>query len=189
MVSGRKEGENLGLNPFTVRIYYGDFNYMIINNNDPYSTLQNQPLSVFLVWSSYSDVGSALAPREKFHIWTYKLHFFTALIHPGIAPPAYKPGVSSLISESCQLCQPTLGLLSSTFVGQEQFSICPRGNAPKYLFLAGRQVVLVQHFHLLIWHCFFFERARSLFCPVLQAVTSVCLCLSQEDVSLKNQFL
>lgn len=69
IVSGRKEGENLGLNPFAVRMYYGDFNYMIINN-DPYSTSQNQPLSVFLLWSSYYDMVSALAPREKFHVWT-----------------------------------------------------------------------------------------------------------------------
>jgi len=69
-VSGRKERENVGLNHFTVKTYYGDFNYMIINNNDPYSICQKQPLSVFHLWSLYCDLGSALDPREEFHVWT-----------------------------------------------------------------------------------------------------------------------
>lgn len=37
-------------------------------------------------------MGSALAPREKFHVWTYQLHFFITLIHPSTA---HEPGFSS----------------------------------------------------------------------------------------------
>lgn len=104
IMSGRKEGEKSGIKPLHCKDILWGLNYMKRNNNEPYSISQNQPLSVFFLWSSYCGVGSALAPREKFHVWIYKLHFFTTLIHPDIAPPAYEPGFSSLISELCQLC-------------------------------------------------------------------------------------
>lgn len=60
-----------------------------------------------------------------------------------------------------------LGLLPSPFIVQDQLSICPPGNAPKYLFLADRQILLVQHFHLLFWHCFFHQESKIalLSCP------------------------
>lgn len=97
-------------------------------------------LLVFLPQISCCNMGSALSPREKFHVWIYKSHFFTTLISSIFALSVQEPGFSSLISESRQLHQPTLGLLPFLFTGQEQYSLCPPGNTPKYV--PGRQTSL-----------------------------------------------
>lgn len=47
--------------------------------------------------------------------------------------------------------------------------------------------MLVQHFHSFIWHGFVIQRARRLFCPVRQALTSVFITeerFSKEPVSI-----
>lgn len=177
-----------GLNLFTLRMYYGDFNYMIIKNNYSYCISQKQPLSLFFLWKSYCDVASPLVPREKVHVWTYKLHFFTTLIHVAIPSPGYEPGLFSVISESCQLCYPTLWITSLHLHRPGAIQHLSTWQCTKIV-VPGRQTshagsaLPFAHLPLL-----FHQENKIAFLSCPQAMTSVCLCLSQQDISLKNQF-
>lgn len=174
-----------GLNLFTLRMHYADFNYMIIKDNDSYYISQKQPLLLFLLWSSYCDVASPLVPREKVHVWTYNLPPWSTLLFLHLDMSQASP--LSFLSHA-----------SSATLHLDYFPPPSQARSNSAL------VHLAMHQNSCSWQadkswwfstsiCSFATALSSeeneiafLSCP--QAMTSVCLCLSQQDISPKNQF-